>query len=140
MTAASCRHEGASDSAAGGTGEVTAPPKRVKLAHVLIAFKGALPAVTRSKGDAEKLAADVLARARKGEKFEDLMKLSDDTGGGVYTLVLELADKRQDNFLRDEMVPAFGNVGFKLKVGEIGMANYDPMSSPYGWHIIKRVE
>jgi hypothetical protein len=38
------------------------------------------------------------------------------------------------------MIPAFGNVGFALKVGEIGIASYDEQSSPYGWHIIKRLE
>ena len=43
---------------------------------------------------------------------------------------------------RQGMVAAFGNVGFALNVGEIGIADYDPttMTSPYGWHIIKRVK
>jgi parvulin-like peptidyl-prolyl isomerase len=44
-----------------------------------------------------------------------------------------------DEYSRDKMVPAFGNVGFTLQVGEIGIADYDPATSPYGWHIIKRV-
>jgi parvulin-like peptidyl-prolyl isomerase len=43
-------------------------------------------------------------------------------------------------FARDGMVPAFGDVGFPLAVGEIGMADFNPQTSPYGWHIIKRVE
>jgi parvulin-like peptidyl-prolyl isomerase len=38
------------------------------------------------------------------------------------------------------MVPAFGEVGFALAPGEIGMAPYDARKSPYGWHIIKRLE
>jgi parvulin-like peptidyl-prolyl isomerase len=38
------------------------------------------------------------------------------------------------------MVPAFGDVGFALPPGQIGMAEYDPVKSPYGWHIIKRLE
>lgn len=37
------------------------------------------------------------------------------------------------------MVPAFGDVGFPLKVGEIGVSKYDPQNSPSGWHIIKRL-
>lgn len=41
---------------------------------------------------------------------------------------------------RDELVPAFGDIGFKLEVGEIGLATYDETTSKYGWHIIKRVE
>ena len=38
------------------------------------------------------------------------------------------------------MVPAFGDVGFGLKVGEIGVAEYHPRKSPYGYHIIKRTK
>jgi parvulin-like peptidyl-prolyl isomerase len=38
------------------------------------------------------------------------------------------------------MVPAFGNVGFALNVGEIGIADFDPQTSPFGWHIIKRLK
>jgi parvulin-like peptidyl-prolyl isomerase len=38
------------------------------------------------------------------------------------------------------MVPAFGNVGFKLAVGEIAVADYDPKTSPFGYHLIKRVK
>ena len=38
------------------------------------------------------------------------------------------------------MVAAFGDVGFKLDVGEVGMAPYDPAKSKYGWHIIKRLK
>jgi cyclophilin family peptidyl-prolyl cis-trans isomerase len=43
-------------------------------------------------------------------------------------------------FPRAQMMPGFGNVGFKLQVGEIGIANFDPKDSAYGWHIIKRYE
>jgi parvulin-like peptidyl-prolyl isomerase len=38
------------------------------------------------------------------------------------------------------MVPAFGDVGFTLRVGEIGLAPHDPTTSPFGWHVIKRIE
>jgi hypothetical protein len=31
-------------------------------------------------------------------------------------------------------------VGFFLAVNEIGLAEHDPRSSPYGWHIIKRIK
>jgi parvulin-like peptidyl-prolyl isomerase len=41
---------------------------------------------------------------------------------------------------REGMVPAFGNVGFALNVGEIGIADFDPQTSPFGWHIIKRLK
>ena len=47
---------------------------------------------------------------------------------------------RPGEFPRERMVAAFGDVGFPLKVGEIGIADHDPKKSKYGWHIIKRVE
>ena len=73
-----------------------AEPEHITVAHVLISFAGAGTEAKRSKADAEKLANDVLARARKGEDFDKLMKdLSDDPGGGT---------------------------------------------SPFGWHIIKRLK
>jgi hypothetical protein len=31
-------------------------------------------------------------------------------------------------------------VGFAISVGNIGMADHDPQTSPYGWHIIKRLK
>jgi parvulin-like peptidyl-prolyl isomerase len=40
---------------------------------------------------------------------------------------------------RAAMVPAFGDVGFSLDVDGIGVAEYDEASSPFGWHIIKRL-
>ena len=40
---------------------------------------------------------------------------------------------------RSAMVPAFGDVGFNLEVGELGLASYDDEASPFGWHIIKRL-
>ena len=40
---------------------------------------------------------------------------------------------------RSAMVSAFGDVGFDLKVGELGLATFDTEASPFGWHIIKRL-
>ena len=40
---------------------------------------------------------------------------------------------------RSAMVSAFGDVGFDLAVGEIGLATFDADDSPFGWHIIKRL-
>ncbi len=41
---------------------------------------------------------------------------------------------------RGQMVPGFGNIGFNLEVGEIGISNFSKIDSPFGWHIIKRYE
>jgi hypothetical protein len=122
--------------------EPTVEPEHITVAHILISFAGTRTQAKRSKADAEKLAGEVLARAKKGEDFDKLMKdLSDDPGGGVYMLANRGARKSHpDEYGRDEMVPAFGNVGFRLAVGAIGMSDYDAQKSPYGWHIIKRLK
>lgn len=50
------------------------------------------------------------------------------------------ATRASQVFPRDEMVPAFGNVGFPLAVGEVGLAPYHPKDSSFGFHIIKRLK
>ena len=49
-------------------------PEHIQVAHILISFAGAGTESVRSKADAEKLAGDVLARARKGDDFHKLIK------------------------------------------------------------------
>ena len=49
-------------------------------------------------------------------------------------------DASKGEYSRTGMVPAFGDVGFKLAVGAIGVADYDPRTSPYGYHVIKRLQ
>ena len=110
------------------------PDQSIKLQHILIAFRGAprITGVTRSLAEARTLAAEVFARVQKGEDFDALMKqYSNDGGPGIYPMTK--AGRR-------EMVPGFGSVGFRLKPGQIGGAPHDTSNSPYGWHIIKRLE
>jgi parvulin-like peptidyl-prolyl isomerase len=38
------------------------------------------------------------------------------------------------------MVAGFGDTSFSLAVGGMGMCAYDNARSPFGWHIIKRIE
>lgn len=41
---------------------------------------------------------------------------------------------------RDQMVPGFGDLAFSLEVGDVGIVPYDAKSSPFGWHVLKRLE
>ena len=41
---------------------------------------------------------------------------------------------------RGAMVAAFGDVGFALEPGEIGVAGFDADASPFGWHVIRRID
>ena len=121
---------------------------RLKVQHILIGvgprFGGRLPA------DAEKRAAEVLKELAdaKGANFDELVKKhTNDAYPGIYTMILTgNPDLNNGIFRRDQMVAAFGDVGWKLKVGQVGISPYDPKpptgkgTSYYGLHIIKRVE
>ena len=121
--------------------ELMPEPQHIQVAHVLISFAGCGTEATRSQADAEKLANEVLARANKGEDFHKLIKaLSDDPGEGIYGMSNHKVRPERGEYERGGMVPAFGDVGFKLAVGAIGMSVHDPRTSPYGWHVIKRLK
>ena len=63
-------------------------------------------------------------------------------GGGTYTLVNNgvTADQAAGEFDRSGMVPAFGDVGFRISLNEVALAEHDDKTSPFGWHVIKRVK
>lgn len=109
------------------------PDESITVQHVLIAFKGApRMTVTRSKEEARALTEKVWTEARSGVNFKDLMQIhSNDSGGGEYPMT---------KARRGSMVAGFGNVGFRLKVDEIGVAPWHEKDSPFGWHIIKRIK
>jgi parvulin-like peptidyl-prolyl isomerase len=120
-------------------------PDYITVQHILIAFDGTLPGkeVHRTKEEAKELADKILARALAGEDFDALVQeYTDDTYPGRYKMAnfRVPANVNMKLYPRSGMVPAFGDVGFSLEVGGIGMAEYDPARSKYGWHIIKRVE
>jgi peptidyl-prolyl cis-trans isomerase C len=86
--------------------------ERVRARHILVAT--------------EKEATDIEAKITKGEKFEDLAKQysldgSKDYGGDL------------GYFTAPEMVKAFSDAAFALKVGEVS----PPVKTDYGWHIIR---
>lgn len=118
-------------------------PSVITVKHVLVSFEGNKTSATRSKSEALQMAYDVLGFARKGQDFDHLMKTySDDNapGAGTYTLVNLGVEKQPGQYGRKDMVGAFGDVGFRLAVGEIGFADFDAATSPFGYHIIKRIK
>lgn len=137
------------------SGEASAKePDHIKVQHILIGFAGSVPGkpITRTREEAEKLAKDVFAKVKKEAKnkkpnFTKLVtEYTNDASPGIYAMSnrgvepKQSADPQQREFPRQGMVPAFGDVGFGLKVKEVGLAKYDPQKSPFGYHIIIRLE
>ncbi|MCJ7579388.1 MAG: peptidyl-prolyl cis-trans isomerase [Candidatus Aminicenantes bacterium] len=113
--------------------------------HILISFQGAprMTDVTRTLEEARELAKEILKRAKDGEDFDALVKeYTDDQHPGIYKMANTdvTPDREGGESSRGRMVKAFGDVSFSLSVGEIGMTEYSPETSMYGWHIIKRLE
>jgi len=120
-------------------------PDRVTVQHILIAFRGSIPdpKVTRGRADAERLALEILEKAKAGADFEAMVKTyTNDSYPGIYRLANRgvTPDPALKEFSRTRMVQAFGDVSFGLEVGGVGMAVYDAATSAFGWHIIKRLE
>jgi len=120
-------------------------PDHITVQHILIAFKGSIPKpdVVRTKEEAEKLAKEIFERAKKGEDFDALVKeYTDDAHPGIYSMANfnVTPDSANQEYSRSRMVQVFGDVGFSLEVNGIGLGEYDPNTSKYGWHIIKRIK
>jgi len=110
------------------------PEENIEIQHILIAFQGAprMSGITRSKDEAKVLAQKVYAEAIGGGDFDALVKqYTNDSSPGIYA---------GSKASRTRWVKGFGDVGFRLKVGEIGVSPWDATASPFGWHIIKRVK
>lgn len=120
-------------------------PDYIVVQHILIGFQGSLPGkpVSRTREEAGTLAEEILKRAKGGEDFDALVRqYTDDQAPGIYAMANNgVAPKPGvQMFQRGGMVKGFGDVGFSLDVGQIGMCGYDAKESPYGWHIVKRIE
>ncbi len=138
------------DLVANATVNENGQPSHITVQHILIGFEGSVPGepITRTMDEARQLAGEILARAQAGEDFQSLVEqYTDDSAPGIYHMANHGAqsDKYAANdadkvFPRSGMVAAFGDTGFPLEVGEIGMSEYHPQTSPFGWHVVKRVK
>lgn len=125
-------------------------PAYITVQHCLIGFQGSVPgkSIFRSQSQAEQLAQELFAKAQSGEDFAAIVSANtDDSPPGIYKMANhgfpgDMTSRNPSNhvYARSGMVPAFGNTGFPLEVGEVGLAPYDANDSPYGWHIVKRIK
>ena len=99
----------------------------IKVAHILISNDKELSKTDDPEGKIK----EIYAKIEQGQNFEDLAaQFSDDTRTASEGGILPM-------FGVGRMVPEFENAAFALKMdGDISK----PFDTPYGWHIIKRLE
>jgi hypothetical protein len=119
-------------------------PARVVVQHVLIAHGEAeVPGVTRTIPEAQELARLVLERARSGAKLDELVRLySDDrNNNGIYSVANYGAPlEKSGEVARTSLVKAFGDLAFAMDVESIELVEYDAERSPYGFHVVQRLQ
>ena len=108
-------------------------PKKITARHILIQWMGctsAAPSVVRTRDQARVVAQDVLRRVKAGEDFPRLVvDFSDEPNAGARGGSL-------GRFGHGAMVKEFEEAAFALKPGEVS----DVVESPFGFHIIQRME
>lgn len=120
-------------------------PDYVTVQHCLIGFQGSLPdkPIKRSKEEAKVLAEQLLEKLKAGANFDEIIiQYTDDSPPGIYKMSNRgvISKLSRNIHRREDMVAAFGDTGFPLQVGEYGLAEHHPKKSPFGWHIVKRIE
>lgn len=111
----------------------TEAPKKIGARHVLVQWMGserAASSIVRTRDQALSLAKEVHRRAKSGEDFARLaVEYSDEPNAAARGGSL-------GRFSRGQMVGAFEEAAFKLKVGEIS----EIIETPFGFHVIQRTE
>jgi hypothetical protein len=125
-------------------------PRRVQVERILISYRGnplKIPA-RRSFDEAGALARRIFDRARAGEDFVELRNsYSDDrsesgeTAIGPYIVLNHGLQPTRTllhvaRMMRGAMGKRFGDVAFRMQVGEIALVEHDDDDYPAGWEII----
>ena len=98
--------------------------QEVHARHILI--RAAAGDENASKAAEDKIKA-IIARLNKGEDFEKVAKeVTEDPSGKANGGDLGY-------FSKEQMVPEFSNVAFKLEKGQIS----EPVKTQFGWHVLK---
>lgn len=107
--------------------------ERIAASHVLVQYQGSLrasPEIKRTKEQAQKLAGEIAAKAKKGQDFAALAKqYSDEPGAKERGGAL-------GKFAKGQMVKPFADAAFALKPGEVSGV----VETNFGFHVIKRTE
>jgi parvulin-like peptidyl-prolyl isomerase len=111
----------------------TPETEKARVKHILLGWKdvnsGDERAKKRDRAALEKLVKETVAKLKKGDKIEPLMKeLSEDPGSAAAGTDYEVTPAAG-------LVPPFKNLSLRLKKGEVGVVKTD-----FGIHIIQRTE
>jgi hypothetical protein len=97
--------------------------------------------IPRTRAEAESLAESLLVQAWAGADFDSLVEVRSDADyPGIFALANHDVPPDSGEYRRATFVQRFGDVSFCLSPGNIDLADYDPLTSPYGWHLIKRLD
>ncbi|MEI8256002.1 MAG: peptidylprolyl isomerase, partial [Deltaproteobacteria bacterium] len=104
-----------------------------RASHLLVMYRGSERSpgtITRTRDEARARAQEALTRARRGDDFARLAgEFSDEPGAAARGGDLS-------RFGHGQMVPAFDQAAFALRVGQVS----DLVETPFGFHVIKRTE
>ena len=128
---------------------LSALPDRVTYDQILVAFKGSYgkAETDRTQEEARALAYNVLGRAQAGIDFDALKREFSDDRNQEYGTALGPYDTAKDGLPREGMeIPmshlhkGLAEVVYRLKVGEIGIVDFDAKRFPIGWLVVKRLK
>ncbi len=128
---------------------LSALPDRVTYDQILVAFKGSYERTEteRTREEARALAYSILDRVEAGVDFEALKREFSDDRNPEYGTALGPYDTAKDGLPRTGMEIPLSNlhkglaeVVYRLKVGEIGIVDFDEKRFPIGWMVVKRLK
>jgi hypothetical protein len=128
---------------------VSGLPDRVTYDQILIAFKGSYERAEtmRTREEARALAHSVLDRVQAGFDFHALKGEFSDDRNPQYGTALGPYETAKDGLPREGMeMPmshlhkGLAEVVYRLKVGEIGIVDFDEERFPIGWLVVKRLK
>jgi hypothetical protein len=128
-------------------------PDRVTYEQILVVFEGSYVRdgrvkveTRRTREEAGALARSLLERAQAGVDFDALKEeWSDDRDAstglalGPYTTVKDGLRREPAEIPLSRLSKAMADVVYRLKVGEVGLVEYDERRSSDGWLVVKRI-
>ncbi len=120
--------------AKGPSRDAGAPAEETIVAqHLLVMYDGSKSApksIKRTRDEARARAFEALARIKGGQPFDAVVAAYTDEPGGAQR------KGELGHFSRDMMVKPFSDAAFALEPGQVSTV----IESPFGFHVIRRIE